>query len=57
MPARVAALLDGVFLVIAVDGFFHAFEEQSLAIFRQQGFQSAAVIGEVIAGDGRIEVA
>src|SRR5437899_867175 len=29
MTAGVAAGLDGIFLIIAVNGFFHAFEEQT----------------------------
>ena len=36
MFARVAAGLHGIFLVVAVDRFFHAFEQQTLVIAGEQ---------------------
>ena len=40
MFARVASRLDGIFLIIAVDGFFHAFEQQALVVAASSGSQS-----------------
>ncbi len=36
MFARVAARLDGIFLIIAVDRFLHAFEQQAFVVGCQQ---------------------